>query len=139
MDSWLNKSGYPVVTVSKIADNKFNLTQERFFLLKPVIQDTTQWYIPITYVKKEAPNHVQSFWMKPGKLTSVSINVSDWILFNKNQTGTHALLCHCSICTVSTTYNTHHIDLILPITDNNYDYFIICIFSLSKPKSIMRI
>lgn len=89
MDNWLNKSGYPVVTVSKISESdQYNLTQERFFLVKPVEEDTTQWYIPITYVKEEAPNDIKSFWMIPGEPTIVTIsNVSNWILFNKNQAG----------------------------------------------------
>jgi len=118
MDNWLNKSGYPVVTVSKISENRFNLTQERFFLVKPVNQDTTQWYIPITYVKEEAPNDIQSFWMIPEEPKIATINVSNWILFNKNQTGTDILIYHCSIFTFSTTYNiVNHIDSILPITD----------------------
>lgn len=100
MDNWLNKPGYPVVTVTKTANNTFNLTQERFFLLKPVKQDTTQWYIPITYVTEKAPNDIQSFWMEPEKSIDISINASDWILFNKDQTGTRVLLCYCSVFTL---------------------------------------
>lgn len=104
MDNWINKAGYPVVTVEKPTNltNKVNLKQERFYLVKPAKQDTTKWYIPITYVTQEAPEDTKQLWMKP-ETASVSVdnvNNTQWVLFNKDQTGTHALLCHCSIFTV---------------------------------------
>ncbi|XP_072748201.1 aminopeptidase N [Anoplolepis gracilipes] len=87
MDNWLNKSGYPVVTVIRLSD-KVNLTQKRFFLEKPAKQDKTQWYIPITYVTEEEPNNIKSLWMEPEEALIIDkLKDKKWILFNKDQKG----------------------------------------------------
>ncbi|XP_070160927.1 aminopeptidase N [Polyergus mexicanus] len=93
MDNWLNKAGYPVVTVERPENSTtiVNLKQQRFYLVKPAKQDTTQWYIPITYVTEEAPKDTKSLWMKPESASvhnnTVWVNNTQWILFNKDQTG----------------------------------------------------
>lgn len=99
MENWLNKPGYPVVTVTRVAgsSNKVNLTQERFFLPKPTEEDAineTKWYIPLTFVTEQAPNNVISIWMKNEAMehTIDKLDNKTWILFNKNQIGKHALL-----------------------------------------------
>ncbi|KYN14240.1 Aminopeptidase N [Trachymyrmex cornetzi] len=96
MDNWVNKPGYPVITVTwntKLRGT-VNITQERYFWVKPVKKDKTQWYIPINYVTEDSPNEVmptdkQSRWLIPGTNASLEIKLNDtkWILFNKNQTG----------------------------------------------------
>lgn len=107
MDNWLNKAGYPVVTVERPENSTriVHLKQQRFYLVKPEKQDTTQWYIPITYVTEEAPENTRLLLMKPESApdhnNTVPVNDTQWILFNKDQTGTHALLCRCSIFSVS--------------------------------------
>lgn len=107
MSNWLNESGYPVVNVTRIEKSeKVNLTQERFFLTKPTNQAYTkpiEWYIPITYVTQEAPKNTTLLWMKPNTTQTIDkVNDKTWILVNKDQTGKHALLCRCSIFTIST-------------------------------------
>ncbi|KYN33599.1 Aminopeptidase N [Trachymyrmex septentrionalis] len=94
MDNWVNKPGYPVITVTwnKKLPGTVNITQERFFW-KPVKEDKTQWYIPINYVTEESPEKVmptdkKSRWLIPGTNASIdNLNNTKWILFNKNQTG----------------------------------------------------
>ncbi|XP_029666932.1 aminopeptidase N-like [Formica exsecta] len=93
MDNWLNKAGYPVVTVERPENSTriVYLKQQRFYLVKPAKQDTTQWYIPITYVTEEAPENTKSLLMKPESApdhnNTVPVNDTQWILFNKDQTG----------------------------------------------------
>ncbi|KAG5311631.1 AMPN Aminopeptidase, partial [Acromyrmex insinuator] len=95
MDNWVNKPGYPVITVTwnKKLPGTVNITQERFFSVKPVKEDKTQWYIPINYVTEESPEKVmptdkKSRWLIPGTNASIDkLNDTKWILFNKNQTG----------------------------------------------------
>jgi len=105
MDNWVNKPGYPVITVtwSKTQPDSVNITQERFFLVKPMKEDNTQWYVPINYVTEESPEKVmptdkKSYWMIPGTYTVLNnLNNTKWILFNKDQTGTYTLIIYCII------------------------------------------
>ncbi|XP_018399656.1 PREDICTED: aminopeptidase N-like [Cyphomyrmex costatus] len=95
MKNWIDEPGYPVITVTwnKNLSGVVSITQERFFLVKPVKVDKTQWYIPINYVTEESPEEVmptdkKSRWLIPGTSTSLDkLNNTKWILFNKNQTG----------------------------------------------------
>jgi len=96
MNNWVNEPGYPVITVtwSKTLHDIVNITQERFFLVKPVKEDKTEWYIPFNYVTEDSPEEVlptgkKSLWLIPGKYTLLNnkLNNTKWMLFNKNQTG----------------------------------------------------
>lgn len=95
MDNWVNKPGYPVITVTwdKKLSGTVNITQERFFLVKPAEEDKTQWYVPINYVTEKSPEKVmptdkKSRWLIPGTNASFDkLDNTKWILFNKDQTG----------------------------------------------------
>lgn len=90
MNNWVNEPGYPVITItwSKTLPDVVNITQERFFLVKPVKEDKTQWYIPVNYVTEDSPTNHKSLWLIPGRHTLLNnLNNTKWILFNKNQTG----------------------------------------------------
>lgn len=96
MNNWVNEAGYPVITVTSIRIKEkaaVNITQERFFLVKPAKEDKTKWYIPINYVTEDAPNSImpenkQSRWMTPENSKIIeNLNDTKWILFNKNRTG----------------------------------------------------
>jgi len=107
MNNWVNEPGYPVITVtwSKTQSDSVNITQERFFLVKPMKEDNTQWYVPINYVTEESPTEVmptdeKSHWMIPEThFVLDKLNSTKWILFNKDQTGTYILIIHCIILT----------------------------------------
>jgi len=100
MDNWVNKPGYPVITVTwnKKLRGTVDIKQERFFWVKPVKEDKTQWYIPINYVTEDSPEKVmptdkKSRWLIPGTNASLDkLNDTKWILFNKNQTGMYILI-----------------------------------------------
>lgn len=94
MKDWVNKPGYPVINVKwSKTPGVVNITQERFFLIKPTKKDNTEWYIPLNYVTQESPNEVlpkdkRTSWMIPGQSkTFDKLNNTQWILFNKDQTG----------------------------------------------------
>lgn len=97
MDEWVNKEGYPVVTVTRDYNKtEINLEQERFLLEKPKQQDRTQWWIPINYVTEENPiinNTKPSVWLEPNKKLKIDkVNKDHWVLLNNNQTGMFMLL-----------------------------------------------
>ena len=58
MDSWTKQIGYPVLTVEKVGDDNYRLSQERF-LRNPASarksQETSRWNIPITYTCSNKP------------------------------------------------------------------------------------
>ncbi|KAL0111142.1 hypothetical protein PUN28_012807 [Cardiocondyla obscurior] len=103
MDNWVNKPGYPVITVQwekekEKTGNKLTITQERFFLEKPVKKDETKWYIPINYIvfnkDKDGKNkRSDNFeWMTPDNESKIiTLNKEEIeaksILFNTDQTG----------------------------------------------------
>ncbi|XP_024878007.1 aminopeptidase N-like [Temnothorax curvispinosus] len=93
MDNWVNKPGYPVVTVTwNATSEQFDVTQERFFLLKSPKEDETQWYVPINFVTEEDPEEVlpadrKSRWLTEKVMSIENLNKTKWILFNKDQTG----------------------------------------------------
>jgi len=107
MQNWVNEPGYPVITVtwSETQPDSVNITQERFFLVKPMKKDNTQWYVPINYVTEESPEEVMpmnktSRWIIPKTHTVLDgLNNTKWILFNKDQTGTYILIIRCVIFT----------------------------------------
>lgn len=99
MKNWVNEPGYPVITVKwSKTPGTVNITQKRFFLVKPVKEDQTQWYIPINYVTEDNPRDVmptnkKSGWIIPGTHTLFNnLNNTKWMLFNKNQTGMYILI-----------------------------------------------
>ncbi|KAL6262279.1 hypothetical protein P5V15_007374 [Pogonomyrmex californicus] len=93
MNNWIYEPGYPVINVKRNNTGVLNITQERFFLVKSLKQDQTQWYVPLTYVTEAAYNDVQpkdkkNSWLVPGaSKTFEHPNKEQWILFNKDQAG----------------------------------------------------
>ncbi|XP_070558842.1 aminopeptidase N-like [Ptychodera flava] len=94
MDPWLLQLGYPVVTVTRTA-NQVTATQERFLLDpndEPLIPgeypELGPWSIPLTYIHRDGFS-LQQQWLTS---ESVTFNLSgagagDWLLVNINQTG----------------------------------------------------
>ena len=91
MSSWELQSGFPLVTVSRDANNVVILTQERFF------NGTGKtWWIPINYVVGSNPNFTSTLpdmWMKgerqitfKGTSALKPFTNKDWMIFNIQQT-----------------------------------------------------
>lgn len=76
MDTWTLQKGYPVVTVTRGANNKLTLKQ-KWFLLNPLntVQGTSEydkyrWYIGFTYTTKEQLNwdiETAASWFEPSQ------------------------------------------------------------------------
>ncbi|KAF3426307.1 hypothetical protein E2986_05312 [Frieseomelitta varia] len=95
MDNWVNKPGYPVVTVKKV-NNTFELQQQQFRLYEPTIYVTnnnkTKWWVPVSYVTSKNMSFNNTHprgWLAPNKEKLV-IPVSgeeEWIIVNVKQAG----------------------------------------------------
>jgi len=87
--------GYPVLTVDKVKDTEWRLTQSRY-LLNPSIADKSppspydyKWEIPVTYVTSGAPTSKLQKWLTSND-TFILVNAqsgTDWIKFNVGQYG----------------------------------------------------
>ncbi|XP_040577104.1 glutamyl aminopeptidase isoform X1 [Lepeophtheirus salmonis] len=91
MSTWTMQKGYPVLTVTKSANNTYKIVQERF-LQNPdaAVNDTPsdfdyKWEVPVTYVdsngkKDQSWIHVED--------SHIEINSSaEWVKFNVEQRG----------------------------------------------------
>nr|CAH7717416.1 unnamed protein product [Callosobruchus chinensis] len=90
MQNWIEKAGYPLITVTKTNKNTLALKQERFLFSGS--DTTTKWYVPITYTtsvdtakfEKTSPQ----LWMEPDKESNIQIpDATSWIILNNQQTG----------------------------------------------------
>nr|CAI5825384.1 unnamed protein product [Callosobruchus analis] len=90
MQNWIEKAGYPLITVTKTNKNNLALKQERFLFSGS--DTTTKWYVPITYTtsldtakfEKTSPQ----LWIQPDKESNIQItDGTSWIILNNQQTG----------------------------------------------------
>lgn len=87
--------GFPLIRVRRDINNTITATQERFLLTWQLHNDTsdsTQWYVPLSYVTDEQPTQPTYIWMN---MTDVIFQVSPtvkWIKFNVNQTGFYRVM-----------------------------------------------
>lgn len=92
MDSWTSQTaGYPVVTVQRNG-NDVILTQQRYFLPHKNENDTTRWFIPISYASSRRPigSEIPEFWMSntEKEITLEDLVTEDeYIYINVNRTG----------------------------------------------------
>lgn len=87
MDSWTLQPGYPVVRATK-RDNSVVVTQQRFQFPAPKDNETSRWYVPITYAT--ADGKVQQRWLTPDMKELVLEDVlagNRWMYLNVNRTG----------------------------------------------------
>ncbi|KAB0798929.1 hypothetical protein PPYR_06809 [Photinus pyralis] len=94
MDTWSLQVGYPLVTVTRdYQSNSAVLKQERFILDTEERDNTSCWWIPITYTTEQQINTTYSgthSWMECPLKTEIINNLPDknqWILFNLNTSG----------------------------------------------------
>ncbi|KAJ8960573.1 hypothetical protein NQ318_013862 [Aromia moschata] len=89
MDTWTLQTGYPLITARKAPqNNSVILRQERFYLHRDHVENTTTWWVPITYIDKY--NNQKKAWMRKEseKVMEVEpLQRGDWFLLNVNQTG----------------------------------------------------
>ncbi|XP_023035875.2 uncharacterized protein LOC6650874 [Drosophila willistoni] len=95
METWTVQMGLPVVTIEKISDTEYKLTQKRF-LANPndynedhdYSEFNYRWSIPITYATSASAT-VQRVWFyhDQSEITVTLTSAVDWIKFNIDQVG----------------------------------------------------
>lgn len=91
MRPWTHQSGYPVLTVVRNGTNII-ISQQKYTLPKKNLNDTTKWYIPITFSTKsnEKMDEIPQYWIKDTERSIEIENVVDideYIYLNINRTG----------------------------------------------------
>uniref|UniRef100_A0A336M1Y0 Aminopeptidase n=1 Tax=Culicoides sonorensis TaxID=179676 RepID=A0A336M1Y0_CULSO len=90
MDTFTLQAGYPVLHVEKNGST-IVLRQQRLKLPFPDKNDTSRWYIPITYGTKNSPGtEIPKEWFSNDEETLVMNDIvteDEWIYFNVNRTG----------------------------------------------------
>lgn len=92
MDTWANQSGYPLVTVSRDYETQtITVCQESFGGYRN--KSSLEWWIPLNCAAKTLNDFSctkPSCWLKPGDMchsTVTSIPMTDWVIYNIQQTG----------------------------------------------------
>ena len=96
MDTWVNKKGYPVVTVTNNGE-KINIKQERFITYKNAsITDTNYlWHIPINWYRSNSASDINDTtaktWLSEESMDiDEKVDTKNWVIFNKQQTGMYS-------------------------------------------------
>lgn len=105
MGSWSQQAGFPVVTVTRNynqgSTQNVTLSQERYFTTPPASPVNQTWWIPINYATAQNANFddtTADVWFPQnhqlGNLTIQvpSLNESDWLIVNKQETGYYRVL-----------------------------------------------
>ena len=92
MDSWtVDSAGFPVVTVNRDGTDVI-ISQQRYFLPETNHNDTTKWFIPISYAtgKRQPLNEIPEYWLSNTEKSITienAVSEDDWIHLNLNRTG----------------------------------------------------
>ncbi|XP_053681617.1 aminopeptidase N-like [Sabethes cyaneus] len=91
LKSWTEQSGFPVLHVSRDLSSYVHLTQERY-LLKSLDEKGSSWIVPYNFATAKNPNFAitsDTRWLLTNSATlpAEGWTASDWIIFNKQQTG----------------------------------------------------
>ena len=92
MDSWtVDSAGYPVVSVERNGSSVI-ISQQRYFLPHLNPNDTTKWFIPISFAtsRRQPNDEVPELWLSNKEKYTVLENVvseDEWIYLNLNRTG----------------------------------------------------
>ena len=96
MDTWVTQPGYPVINVTRDYEKKtITVSQKRFLAKKPNETSRGEWWIPINYALQgshEFENTTATDWLEPNKTLIIkNVKPDEWVIFNKQQTGTFPL------------------------------------------------
>ncbi|XP_053976703.1 aminopeptidase N-like isoform X1 [Hylaeus volcanicus] len=103
MDTWIKQKRYPLITVEcNYSTGEIKLTQKDIGLIgsQENVKDIEQfnkgerrneWWVPINYateINLDFSNTRPTHWIKPQEnLTITEVNLDDWIIVNKQQSG----------------------------------------------------
>ncbi|RZF47936.1 hypothetical protein LSTR_LSTR008740 [Laodelphax striatellus] len=90
--TWTENSGFPLITVKRDYKNKSALVQQERFLYKKKKNDTTTWYVPLTYTLQAESNFNDvsiKHWLTPEKtsMTILDLGGDGWVIFNVQHKG----------------------------------------------------
>nr|XP_018896628.1 PREDICTED: aminopeptidase N-like isoform X2 [Bemisia tabaci] len=93
--SWIDQSGYPVVTVTRDYDKKTaTVTQEPFFLEKQETPSDKKWLIPLTYTTSneknftlEEANRKMVLFNPTEKTANIDVQSARWLVVNVQEIG----------------------------------------------------
>lgn len=90
MDTWTLQSGYPVVTVVRNGAN-VTISQQKYMLPSVDYEDTTRWFIPITYETKaqRTQEGVPRYWLSNSKNITIqnAVDPTHWMYVNIKRAG----------------------------------------------------
>nr|XP_034185423.1 aminopeptidase Ey-like [Osmia lignaria]XP_034185424.1 aminopeptidase Ey-like [Osmia lignaria] len=92
MESWTNKPGFPLVTVTRTYNNSLVLIDHQPFYQYPSSKNRSDWWIPLNFATKsinDFSNTGPSYWLSPEETLILfgTASPNDWIIFNIQQTG----------------------------------------------------
>ncbi|KAJ6637110.1 Aminopeptidase Ey, partial [Pseudolycoriella hygida] len=90
MDTWTLQSGYPVVTVTRNGTNVI-ISQQKYMLPSVDYEDSTRWFIPITYETKaqRTQDGSAAYWLSNSKNITIAnaVDPTHWMYVNVRRTG----------------------------------------------------
>lgn len=91
MDTWTTQAGFPLVTVERLNNVTYRISQRRFLWKTPNHSDNTMWNIPLSYaspVESSLNTNTKFFLLNTERTKDVTIELySEWKIFNVQQTG----------------------------------------------------
>lgn len=91
MESWTNKPGFPLVTVTRTYNSSSVFIAHQPFYRNPS-KNRSDWWIPLNFATKsinDFSNTGPSYWLSPDETLVLlgTVSPNDWIIFNIQQTG----------------------------------------------------
>ncbi|XP_037030897.1 aminopeptidase N isoform X2 [Bradysia coprophila] len=90
MDTWTLQPGYPVVTVVRSGAN-VTISQQKYMLPAVDYEDTTRWFIPITYETKarRTQDGLPTYWLSNSKNITIpnAVDPTHWMYVNIQRAG----------------------------------------------------
>lgn len=90
MDTWTLQAGYPVVTVIRSGVN-ITISQQKYKLPAVDYEDTTRWFIPITYetTAQRSQDGLPTYWLSNSKNIDIpdAVDPQHWLYVNVKRTG----------------------------------------------------
>ena len=93
MDTWTKQMGYPILEVTKVTDNQYQLTQSRYLKSQQSFNASEspyeyKWDVPVTWISSSNNNPTLQ-WLRRNnsELTLDFPNNTEWVKFNVGQYG----------------------------------------------------
>lgn len=96
MDSWTLQPGFPLITIVRLNNLTYRISQKRFLWKTPDHQDNSMWNIPITFssnIESFLNTSTKFFLLNTERSKVINLETdTEWKIFNVQQIGTYILL-----------------------------------------------